>query len=128
MAHAGAQSDRLGSRHALARSWAVEGFQGSLWLAAFGPLGIGERRQSRQSTAVRRHAGGRSGEGEERNRRTGSSPGTGLTPEPVGRVGWSRRRFATVDILLMERAGFLAKPGLIRGEDATLHSWPCALP
>src|SRR5262249_16221511 len=66
-------------RHAVARSRSVEGFQSSLRMVAVGPLGIGKRRQSRQGAAVRRYAGGGTGEGERCNRGSGAPHRARLT-------------------------------------------------
>src|SRR5262249_44938530 len=83
MADDGAQGLGFSRRHAVARSRSVEGFQGSLRMVAVGPLGIGKRRQSRQGAALRRDAGGGTGEGEGRDRRSGASHRAGLTSLPV---------------------------------------------
>src|SRR5215469_4793999 len=82
MADEGAQGLGFGRRHAVARSRYVEGFQSSLRVVAVGPLGVGERRQSRQGAALWRDAGGGAGEGEGRNRGSGASHRVGLTSLP----------------------------------------------
>src|SRR5262245_45401020 len=48
-------------------------------MVAVGPLGIGKRRQSRQGAAVRRYAGGGTGEGERCNRGSGAPHRARLT-------------------------------------------------
>src|SRR5262249_15665042 len=79
MADEGAQGLGFSGRYVVARSRSVEGFQSSLRVVAVGPLGIGKRRQSRQGAAVRRYAGGGTGEGERCNRGSGASHRARLT-------------------------------------------------
>jgi kynurenine formamidase len=116
----GAQGAGHRRRHAVARQRPLEGLQDASHLAAVGPLGPGERRQSGKALARRRDARGRRAQGQGRDRCPGAPDRADLISrreQPRPRASGAGVAFTTLTAVFLVADVVGAQHGLAEAVD-----------